>query len=67
LRWRTSFVSAVSKDERQTWTNQRIIEGSQEDDYGYPSLLFLDGVAIISYHRRNGLAVARIPVGWFYE
>jgi len=66
-RWRTPFVSAVSKDEGQTWTNQRIIEGSQEDDYGYPSLLFLDGVAIISYHRRNGLAVARIPVGWFYE
>ena len=38
-----------------------------EDDYGYPSLLFLDGHAIISFHQRDGLHMARIPIGWIYE
>ena len=66
-RWRTPFVSVISKDEGATWTNQRVIAGSREDDYGYPSLLFVDGFAIVSYHRRDGLHVARIPVDWFYE
>ena len=65
--WRTPFVSAISKDEGRTWSNQRIIGGSAEDDYGYPSLLFLDGYAIISFHQRDGLHVARIPIDWFYE
>ena len=40
--------------------------GDPEDDYGYPSLLFVDDVAIISYHQRDGLHVARIGVDWFY-
>ena len=66
-RRRTPFVSAISKDEGRTWTNQRVIAGDANDDYGYPSLLFLDGKAIISFHRRTGLQVARIPVRWFYE
>ena len=66
-RLRTPFVSAISRDEGETWANQRVIAGSREDDYGYPSLLFLDGFAIISYHRRDGLHVARIPIDWFYE
>lgn len=65
-RLRTPFVSAISKDEGRTWIHTRVIGGDAEDDYGYPSLLFLDDVAIVSYHRRDGLHVARIPVEWFY-
>ena len=59
--------ASSSKDEGRTWSNQRVIGGSAEDDYGYPSLLFLDGFAIISFHQRDGLHVARIPIDWFYE
>ncbi|MDA1313458.1 MAG: sialidase family protein [Acidobacteria bacterium] len=66
-RLRTPFVSAISKDDGESWTNQRTIGGDPEDDYGYPSLLFVDGLAIISYHQRDGLHVARIPIEWFYK
>jgi hypothetical protein len=64
-RRRTPFVSAISKDEGQTWTDERVILGDSNDDYGYPSILFLDDKAIISFHRRDGLYVARIPIDWF--
>jgi hypothetical protein len=37
-----------------------------EDDYGYPSLLFVGDTAIISYHQRDGLHVLRVGVDWFY-
>ncbi len=63
---RTPFVSVISKDDGTTWENERIIAGDPGDDYGYPSLLFVDGLAIISYHQRDGLHVARIGIDWFY-
>ncbi len=63
---RTPFVAAVSKDDGATWSPDRVIAGDPEDDYGYPSLLFLDGLALISYHARDGLHVARIGAVWFY-
>ena len=63
---RTPFVSVLSKDDGETWVSERVIQGDPEDDYGYPSLLFVDDVAIISYHQRDGLHVARIGVDWFY-
>ena len=44
-----------------------IVAAFAEDDYGYPGLLFLDGHAIISFHQRDGLHMARIPIGWIYE
>lgn len=66
-RYRTPFVAAISQDEGQTWINERIIAGDPDDDYGYQSVLFIDDVAIISYHARDGLHVARIGIGWFYR
>lgn len=66
-RYRTPFVAAISQDEGQTWINERIIAGDPDDDYGYQSVLFIDDVAIISYHARDGLYVARIGIGWFYR
>lgn len=67
---RTPFVSVISTDDGATWTQERVIGGDPEDDYGYPSLLFAeDGgkpIALISYHRRDGLHVVRIGIDWFY-
>jgi sialidase-1 len=65
-RRRTPFVSVISKDDGETWENERVMMGDPEDDYGYPSLLFVDDTAIISYHQRDGLHVLRIGVDWFY-
>ncbi|MBX7257197.1 MAG: glycoside hydrolase [Candidatus Hydrogenedentes bacterium] len=63
---RTPLVSILSKDDGATWTNERVIGGDPEDDYGYPGLTFVDDVAIIVYHMRDGLHVARIGTDWFY-
>lgn len=63
---RTPFVSVISKDDGATWENERIIAGDPEDDYGYPSLLFVEDMAVISYHQRDGLHAVRIAVPWFY-
>ena len=65
-RRRTPFVSAISQDEGKTWIQERVIRGDPKDDYGYPSLLFLDDLAIISFHQEDGLHVARIAIDWFY-
>jgi len=65
-RRRTPFASVLSKDDGATWINERIIMGDPEDDYGYPGLTFLDDMALITYHQRDGLHVARIGVDWFY-
>ena len=64
---RTPFASVISKDEGKTWVHERLIAADPEDDYGYPSLLFVNDLALISYHWRDGLHVARIGIGWFYE
>lgn len=63
---RTPFVSVLSKDDGETWVSERVIMGEPDNDYGYPSLMFLDGVALISYHQRDGLHVLRVGVDWFY-
>lgn len=63
---RTPFVSILSRDDGNSWENERVIMGDPEDDYGYPSLLFVDDTAIISYHQRDGLHVLRVGVDWFY-
>jgi sialidase-1 len=64
--YRTPFVSVISKDEGKTWIHQRVIGGDPDDDYGYPALLFLGDLAVINYHKRDGIYVARIPTDWFY-
>jgi sialidase-1 len=66
-RGRTPFVSAISSDEGETWVNERVIAGGPDNDCGYQSVDFVDDVAIIAYHQRDGLHVARIAIDWFYE
>lgn len=66
-RLRTPFVSAISTDEGSTWIHERVIGADPEDDYGYPSLTFVNDMALVSYHKRDGIYLARIGIGWFYE
>ncbi len=65
-RRRTPFASVLSKDDGETWTNERVIASEPDNDYGYPGLTFVDDMALIVYHQRDGLHVARIGIDWFY-
>ncbi len=65
-RCRTPLVSAISKDEGQSWIYEKVMFGGDED-YGYQSVTFVDDLALMSYHRTDGLHVARISIDWFYE
>ena len=64
---RTPLTSVISRDEGETWENERVIAGDPYGDFGYPSVLHLDDLALVSYHALDGLHVARIQPGWFYE
>lgn len=64
---RAPLTAMISRDEGATWSNPRDIGPDPEDDYGYQSVDFVGDLALVSYHARDGLHVARIPVRWFYE
>ncbi|MCC6694371.1 MAG: exo-alpha-sialidase [Candidatus Hydrogenedentes bacterium] len=63
---RSPMTAVLSKDDGATWTNERTIAGDLENDYGYPGLTFLDNLALVTFHARDGLHVARIDIEWFY-
>ena len=64
---RCTLSSAISKDEGKTFVHQRKIVSDPEDDFGYQCIEFIgDDRAVVAYHARDGLHVARIPVDWFY-
>jgi sialidase-1 len=65
-RYRTPLVTALSQDEGETWTHERVLAGDSDDDYGYQCVTFLDGRVLIGYHARDGLHVASLDVRWFY-
>jgi sialidase-1 len=65
---RSALSTAISKDEGKTFEHRRYIARDPEGDFGYQSVDFLgDDLAVVSYHARDGLHVARIPIDWFYE
>jgi sialidase-1 len=65
---RCTLSAAVSTDEGKTLIHQRPIASDPQDDFGYQCLEFLDdGVALVAYHCREGIRLARIGVDWFYE
>jgi sialidase-1 len=66
-RRRTPFVAAISKDDGKTWSADKVIAGDREDDYGYQSVLILGDLALIGYHKRDGLYLARVGIDWFYQ
>jgi len=57
--------AAISQDDGQTWINERVIAGDPDDDYGYQKVTFVEDMAIVSYHTRDGLYGARIGIDWF--
>jgi len=64
---RCALSTAISKDEGRSFEHIRNIARDPEDDFGYQCIEFLDGdLALVGYHARDGLHVARIGVGWFY-
>lgn len=68
IRRRCALSSCISKDEGKTFIHKRHIVRDPEDDFGYQAVEFLEGdITLVCYHARDGLHVARIPVGWFYE
>ena len=65
---RCSLTTAISKDEGKTFIHKRDIARDPEEDYGYQCIEFVgDDLAIIGYHCRDGLRVARIGIDWFYD
>ena len=56
-----TWISALS-----TPTTRATVD--PEDDYGYPSLTLLrdSRTALVLFHARDGLHLARIDVDWFY-
>ena len=65
---RCTLTAAVSKDEGETLIHRRPIAHDPQDDFGYQCVEFLDdGVALVAYHTREGIHVARVGVDWFYE
>jgi len=64
---RCALTAAISKDEGKTLIHHRHIARDREDDFGYQSVDFIGkDLAVLSYHARNGLRVARIGIDWFY-
>jgi sialidase-1 len=65
---RCALTCSISQDEGKTFIHQRNIARDPDDDFGYQCVEFVDkDLAIIGYHCRDGIRVARIGVDWFYE
>jgi sialidase-1 len=65
--FRCALTSAISRDEGKTFSHFRNLAYDPEDDFGYQSLDFIrPDLALVSFHARDGLHVARIAVDWFY-
>ena len=64
---RTALACAISTDEGKTFIHRRNIARDPEDDFGYQCVEFVGkDLALIGYHAREGLRVARIGIDWFY-
>jgi sialidase-1 len=64
---RSALTCAISQDEGKTFIHQRNIARDPEDDFGYQCVEFVGkDLAIVGYHAREGLRVARIGIDWFY-
>jgi sialidase-1 len=65
---RCTLTAAISQDEGKTFIHQQNIARDPEDDFGYQCIEFVgNDLAIIGYHCRDGIRVARIGIDWFYQ
>jgi len=71
--YRTPLAASISRDDGETWINERLLESDTSRTYCYLSTTFINDWVLFSYYvsRRDvneeGLRVARVPVAWFYE
>ena len=64
---RCALTTAISRDEGRTFVNLRHIRRDPEDDFGYQCVEFIGtDLALVGYHARDGIHVARIGTDWFY-
>jgi len=64
---RCALSAAISKDEGRSFGPLRHIARDPEDDFGYQCIEFVGkDLAVVAYHARDGLHVARIGIDWFY-
>ncbi len=67
VHWRCALATAISKDEGKTFIHKRQIARDPEDDFGYQCIEFIGkNLALVAYHKRDGIYVARIGIDWFY-
>ncbi len=69
---RTPLTAAVSADDGATWQHVRNLESDPRRTYSYPSLMFHQGRAIMTYWDRPDDAgyscrFRSLPVTWFYR
>ncbi|QDU78942.1 Sialidase A precursor [Polystyrenella longa] len=70
---RTPLTAAISNDEGKTWKHVKNLETSTEHTYSYPSLIFTQGRAVMSYYVHDestklySTRFRSVPVSWFYE
>jgi len=74
-RGRQPLVSAISRDEGQTWGEHKLVEGDLRRGYHYTAIFFPDDRHVLLGYcagpkgpgrQLNTLRVRRIPLGWFY-
>ena len=64
---RCALTAAISRDEGETFINLRHIRRDPQDDFGYQCVAFVgQNLALVGYHARDGIHVARVGIGWFY-
>jgi predicted neuraminidase len=66
---RNPLTSAISKDEGETWTTLRNIEGGPGDGWAYPAISWIGDRALVTYFNYKGgnsLKLRSIPVEWFF-
>jgi len=68
---RTPLAAMVSRDEGQTWSRPRNLEGNLASTYSYPSVTFYGGRALLSYYdfplggKLLSLKFQSVPLAWF--
>lgn len=65
---RCGLAAAISTDDGQTLTHLRQIADDPDDDFGYQAVEFIDDkTALVAFHARDGIRLARIGIDWFYD
>ncbi|MEZ6046613.1 MAG: sialidase family protein [Planctomycetaceae bacterium] len=70
---RNPLTAAISKDDGKTWIHTKNIEESDAHTYSYPSLIFTQDRAVLSYYVQDEATgqisnrFRSVPVSWFYQ